>query len=188
MIRSDTELASNFSVSDYRKAVDGQDRIAISRAIRRRFEERYIVAVSGERRHGFTMMAISCLMIEALESFRRGWRSTQGLGKAPFCSFFNASDRLRAFRQHAPSFYRNVRCGILHQAETTGGWKIRRRGPMFESQSLSINAKLFLDALHGDLRDFCDRLEEADWDDSEWRSVREKMSAVVAGCSSIRNS
>jgi hypothetical protein len=73
-----TELAS---VADYNRAVGKEDRNAIAEAIRRRFTERDISPVSESKaKHGFTIIAICCLMIESLESFRQGWKSSDGHG------------------------------------------------------------------------------------------------------------
>jgi hypothetical protein len=40
-------------------------------------------------------MAVSGLMIDALESFRQGWPSSEGKSKAVFCLFFEASDEFK---------------------------------------------------------------------------------------------
>jgi len=159
-----TELAKGFTVADYEdargkaKAGDVADKNRIAEAIRQRFTERYINPANAPSckdcdpscKHGFTMMAISCLMIEALESFRRGWSNTNGRSEAAFCYFFNTNDGFKDLRGHCEQFYKHIRCGILHQAETTGGWKVTRdktKVPFFDSGSLTINAQCFLDNL-----------------------------------------
>jgi hypothetical protein len=76
-----TELASNFTVAQYETACGTQDRDTIAEALRRRFTERNIDPVTpgkDKQMHGLTMMAISCLMIESLESFCRGWKNSKG--------------------------------------------------------------------------------------------------------------
>ena len=181
----DTELAPGFKVRDYKKARDSHppDRSAIAEAIRARFLDRYIEPVRAKRR-GFTIMAVSCLMIEALESFRQGWETSEGKkSKAAFCFFFDAFEQFKDLRGHAQAFYKHVRCGILHQAETTGGWRIRRdASPVFDSTAITINADRFLDALKDVLDTFCDGLKTAAWDSPEWKNVRSKMNAIVRHC------
>lgn len=182
---ADTELASEFTVRDYEKSRDQKppDRKAIAEAIRRRFTDRYITPVRGKNKHGFTMMAVSCLMIEALESFRQGWETSEGRSKAAFCFFFDTNEPFKDFRGHAQAFYINVRCGILHQAETTGGWRIRRdSSPLFDSTTLTVNANHFLSGLEQVLADFCDALKTADWNSPEWKRVRNRMNAIVRHC------
>ena len=41
-------------------------------------------------------------------------------------------------------FYKNVRCGILHNGETKNNWKIIRSGKLFNEENKSINATEFL--------------------------------------------
>ncbi len=94
------ELASNFTVGDYRVARDTQNKGIIADAIRRRFKERYIDPVNGGNKHGFTMMAISCLMIESLETFRQGWKDSNGKSEVAFCYFFNSHSQFDNFRGH----------------------------------------------------------------------------------------
>lgn len=182
------KLASNFTVGDYLDAVDVRNREVIADAIHRRFVERYLQPASdsvGPGR-GFTMMAIGCLMIEALESFRRGWTDTRkpGRGQEAFRSFFAAHDAFGPFRGHARDFYEGVRCGILHQAETTLGWRSRRDGPLLDVSGgvRTINARRFVQALGRTLDGYRDRLKAAAWEDEVWIFLRKKMKRVCRNC------
>lgn len=186
-----TLLAKNFTVGNYKAARnkaqmgDAAEKNKIADAIHRRFTERYIdPAMKPTCRHGFTMMAISCLMIEALESFRRGWINSNNKSEVAFCYFFNSNDNFKDLRSHCEQFYKNVRCGILHQAETTGGWKITRAStaPLFEAASLKLNAERFLDNLAETLNGFCGELKTANWNSQEWKNVVRKMNALCDNC------
>jgi hypothetical protein len=184
------ELASGFTVGDYLDAVDARNRDVIAQGIYRRFTERYLDPVSGPaaKRHGFTMMAIACLMIEALESFRRGWLDTSqhGQGEQAFCSFFDAEGAFAPFRGHVRDFYKGVRCGILHQAETTLGWRIRRDGDLLSVDAgiRTVNATKFVRALRKALDKYRDALKTAAWDDESWVLLRKKMDRVCSNCAS----
>jgi hypothetical protein len=183
-----TELASNFTVANYESAVKVQDRNNIADALHRRFSERYIEPVTpsdGKNVHGFTMMAVSCLMIESLESFSRGWANSDGKSELAFCHFFASHGEFKCFRDPSVKFYKNVRCGILHQAETTGGWKITRNKstPLFDPVPLpTINATRFLEGLCTVLDNFRDGLKNADWNSEDWLNVRKKMNALCKHC------
>lgn len=180
-----TELATGFNVRDYKAALAARDKTRIADALHRRFKERYLEpALSATHKHGFAMMAISCLMIEALESFRQGWSNSDGKSKAAFCYFFDGNDGFKEFRGHSQAFYKNVRCGILHQAETTESWKITRKkgAPLFEAGSLTINADRFAKILRAVLDEFRDHLKAADWDSLDWKNVRIKMKALCDNC------
>jgi len=136
-------------------------------------------------------MAISCLMIEALESFWRGWpdTSTRGTSRDAFCSFFHRclkqNSELGVFFKHADNFYKGVRCGILHQAETTNGWRIRRTGSIFNSETKTINATKFHYELEKCLQRYCDLLKNLNWDDKVWQNLRKKMKAIIEHCRPI---
>jgi hypothetical protein len=178
-----TQLALGFSVSDYKAARDAHDSQKISEAIRQRFTERYIrPATDPVNKHGFTIIAISCLMIEALESFHKGWESTSGKSETAFRSFFGHTEPFKQFRGHEGQFYKHIRCGILHQAETTGGWKIIRTGALFDEATLTINATRFIRSLDRALNEFCDVLKAARWDSAEWTNVCKKMNAICENC------
>ena len=109
-----TELATGFTVRDYTLAVAARNKDGIADAIRRRFVERYLEPVtSSKHEHGFTMMAISCLMIESLESFQQGWPNSRDKSKAAFCYFFDDNDisrtsvatAKRSIRMFGAAFY-----------------------------------------------------------------------------------
>jgi hypothetical protein len=128
-------------------------------------------------------MAIGCLMLEALESFRQGLPDTKHASKAAFCSFFDHHAEFAVFRGHAERFWLDVRCGILHQAESRGGWTIRRSGPLFNSETRTVNATAFVRALGRVLKGYCRELRQGKWDDDIWRLCRRKMEAIIKNCS-----
>lgn len=174
-----TELAKGFTVADYEVARDEKNRDRIACAVRARFMERYITPVTSA--HGFTIMAISCLMIETLESFRQGWKCSPNTERA-FKQFFGTNNRFAAFLAHSRDFAKHVRCGILHQAETTGGWRITRESGSPLLASKTINADCFLNNLREVLDEFCDDLKKADWDSAEWKNIVAKMNAICKNC------
>ncbi len=94
---------------------------------------------------GFSIVAIQCTLIEFLESAVQGrsyryWRSgdpplspheysksgdlfiTFLTTRVPFANTFNV--------QLARDFYEGVRCGLLHEARTKGGWTIWAKDPV----------------------------------------------------------
>lgn len=147
----DTKLSRSVTVARYRELKERRDRKEIAKFIRDRFSERYIEPLRGSRKHGFCTMAICCLMIEALESFWQGWSDAKGKSEEAFRHFFERCSEqnleLQVFSPIAKDFYKGVRCGILHQAETTNGWRIRRAGPLFDPETKTINATRFHDQL-----------------------------------------
>ncbi len=186
---SDTVLCwkSRTTISDYENMVAKTEKNEITAFISDRFTERYVTpltAISKENKSGFCTMAICCLMIEALESFWQGWPDTKGKSKDAFCSFFDRYDNLKVFTGHAGEFWRHVRCGILHQAETTGGWKVHRTGILFDSNTKAINATRFHDELKKCLDRYCAELRQEDWDGELWTNFKSKMKQVCKNCGS----
>lgn len=125
------------TVSDYNKLISDKDREGISNFIYNRLFSRYIRPYSFDNfeyqkkyKNGFSIMANLCLLIETLQSFKNGWGDTDRRSKMAFQQFFHNNTHFAELSQSAVSIYKNVRCGILHQGETTGGWKVtmKQRG------------------------------------------------------------
>jgi len=177
-----TLLASKFTVRQYRDALANKNRDAVAEAIRRRFTERYVdPALNGTNKHGFTQMAISCLMLEALESFLRGWKKSVRQSEKLFVEFLDREPAFTTLRGHGSDFFGNVRCGILHQAETTAGWRIVRRGDLFDGNR-TINADKFIRALQKVLNAYCDELKRINWGDKRWNAARRKLNNICDNC------
>ena len=174
------KLSHNTTVDDYQSMERSKDKVGISKFILERFTERYITPVrsAGTNKHGFCTMAVSCLMVETLESFWQGEVDTKGKSKKMFAHFFARVSEFAPFQPHAEAFYENVRCGILHQAETRKGWRILRSGPLFDEVATAINATKFHNAVARALREYCKGLRTADWDSSTWEHLVTKMAAI----------
>ena len=184
----DTFLSSSVTVADYCRLEEAENRKRISSFIMERFTERYVrpLRVDPRKKHGFCTMAICCLLIEVLESFWQGWADTRRRSREAFRSFFQRCEdqglELGVFSKLADDFYEGIRCGILHQAETANGWRIRRKGPLFDPETKTINATKFHKELEKALKVYCDKLECSDWNSQLWKNLRKKMRAVIENC------
>lgn len=184
-----TTKSGHVTVEDYERWRDegenGKRNLAIF--IKERLRERYldpVQAIPLEQKNGFPIMALSCLLMETLESFYRGWPKSPNSGPA-FCSFFDRhSSLLPEFKGLANSFYVNVRCGILHQGETTQGWNITRKNgaPLFEPGSLTLHATKFNRKLGTAVDEYSRALESRPLSDDLWKSSLKKMNATVKQC------
>ena len=71
---------------------------------------------------GFAIMALDCLLIETLEQFYKGKiRTGKGMDEKAFFDFFQRSPKFKLFfdtQAKATIFYQQIRCGLLHQAQT----------------------------------------------------------------------
>ena len=180
-----TMLSRGVSVGSYRKFVQKKDKKKITQFIYERFFERYISpleSIPKDKKNGFCIMANCCLMIEVLESFYQGWDKTNKKSRQAFNDFMNRAQEFSDFKPYSSDFYKHVRCGILHQAETTGGWKIRRKGPIFNPENRAINATKFITNLHAYLLNYRCELKGKDWDSKLWKNLRKKMDAIIKNC------
>jgi hypothetical protein len=201
------QLSSSVTVRCYLEMERCKETKRLARFIEERLSERYITpleAVCKEKKNGFLMMAASCLLIETLVSFHEGWvttdcgltrsnirdpckplnskRNTISCGEVAICYFFERESSFACFRGYGTEFYKNVRCGILHQGETRSGWKVRRSGPLFEPSKPRINATKFLAAVKAAVTAYARKLEAVPWEDDLWRNFRQKMDAVINNC------
>lgn len=178
-----------YKISDYLKNIKSRkesDKIEIAESIKRRLIQRYILpGEQVENKNGFNILANCCLLIESFESICRGWSKTPN-GADPFCKFFNRTIEFSEFTGNdIPSvFYKNIRCGILHQGETTGGWKIRRdKNKKLYLEEKIIDANQFRDDLKMVIEKYFRDLKSKDWDSFEWKMLEKKMKSIIKNCS-----
>jgi hypothetical protein len=165
------------TVREVKDWLRSNDAAAIASFLWNRFEERYfgpfkpLTILEG---NGFMIMAACCLVIEALEAFRQGWESTDGKSRDAFRSFFDRETEFHVFKGYAQPFYTHVRCGILHHAETTGGWTttLMPGKPMFEPRELRIQADEFREALARSLKAYTSALATSGPTDEIWKELR----------------
>lgn len=91
--------------------------------LRDRIQGRYIDQIdmlSGDiNTNGFTIMALNCLLIEALYQFENGLKETKSSNKENYAKFLRKMDSNAFYNDEiAKKFYTNIRCGILHSAQT----------------------------------------------------------------------
>lgn len=174
-------LSSSTTVKKYREMEKAKDVNGIVAFVKERFEERYIKPFDNNKyKNGFIMMASACLLIEALESFWNGWKKSPNSALA-FCQFFERNSLFDAIRGLTQEFYTNVRCGIMHQGETTRGWHIRRDlGKLFDKPTKTIDATVFLREMKCALDDYCNELRQEAWDSELWIKFKKKMNYVCS--------
>jgi hypothetical protein len=107
---------------------------------------------------GFAIMALDCLLVETLQSFRTGRpnpeRTPDRLSTQAFVDFLTQRTSFKAHfdETRARLFYDHFRCGILHQGEVKSSGLIRidtpnMVSPSHDNQSLVINRWKFHTAL-----------------------------------------
>jgi hypothetical protein len=171
---------------------DADARKELADLILHRLRDRYITPLEHvehndqtDYRSGFLMMAAACLMIETFQCFREGKKDTTGWGegKKAFKKFF--SDYNARFPGiDGEEFYKKIRNGILHQAQTHGRFQIWRYGKLFDSTEKRINATEFLEILKKIVEDYVDDLRVQDMDSEAWEKALLKIGYI---CDAIEN-
>lgn len=180
---NETKLSSSVTVKQYRAYRDAGDREAIADLIFERFYERYIEPFkSNSAKHGFSMMASGCLMTETLYCFKKGRKKTGETGRVAFENFFADSSHLQKFIGHGSEFYANVRCGVLHQGETYDGWKILRKGDLFQPAEKTINAAKYLVLLEKELKGYTESIKRKPLNSDEWKAAVKKLDHICDNC------
>ena len=178
-------LSSYFTVGRVEKLIADKDRKTLATFMRQRLRERYIDPVrTSRKKNGFALMATACLLVETLECFYKGWASTEkkGRSKKAFKDFFERDTRFFEFKGLGEKFYKEIRCGILHQGETKKGWKIRRNGPLFDKRTRTVNSVKFLNRLNGSIGDYARTLEAPHIEQKLWNGFKTKMKRTIAQC------
>ena len=173
-IISDFELTKDVSVGKARKWMEDKDDISkdnLINLIQHRFTNRYLKHLK-DIDSGFLKMAISCLMIETLESFKQGENDTKGKSRKYFPEFKDIS----------VDFYYSIRCGILHQAETTNAWRILRKDELLDMSNRTINATKFVKALEKSLENYIKNLRTEDFNSIIWKRALLKIEDICKNC------
>jgi hypothetical protein len=150
--------------------------------------------------YGFAIMALCSLLIESLQSYRYGLPSTDK-GEFSRLAAFNAPPEFDvplqerksgtevfedffSFPVHQPlfpgvdgrTFYLAIRNGLLHQAQTKDGWRIRTgQSTLWNNADRVIDRNRFAEALAGAFEKYTDELAVAKWDDPVWLRARRKL-------------
>lgn len=117
-----------------------------------------------ERRFGFAVLAIDCLLVETLGAFIDGLEDTEGKSKATFCKFLTTRPLFSAdFTEDlAKQFYEEFRCGILHQAEIGGESKVWSVGPLVRvvGGRIIVNRNKFHEQLKTEFQNYLAELRD----------------------------
>ena len=151
-----------------------------------------------QRRFGFAMLALDCLLIETLAQFYSGLKSsdeareTLRLNNTEFYVKFLIEKSFilkSAFDKPAAlAFYRTIRCGILHQAETKEDSLIRflndenNSDKLFklsdDKKSLKIYWSNFHQIVKSEFETYCAHLRRNDGPDDLRGNFKKKMDFI----------
>ncbi len=112
-------------------------------------------------KNGFVIMAIDCLLIETFYQFKEGLSSSPySQNRSLYTNFLRKEFPYIFNEEKAHIFYRDIRCGILHSAQTKNGSQLtfgkEYSVDLFESGKIRVDVINF----SIDLRDYYDHYVE----------------------------
>lgn len=119
-----------------------------------------------ERRFGFTILAVDCLLVETIGAFIDGLEDTERKSKATFCKFLSTRPlfSMDFTEDLAKQFYKEFRCGILHQAEIGGDSKVWSVGPVIrvDGGKIIVNRNKFHERLKAEFQNYLAELRKSE--------------------------
>jgi len=140
---------------------------------------------------GFAVIALDCLLIEMLQQFRAGvYRTPANQSKDFYVNFLTTTSFGEYFdERQAVLFYRQIRCGILHQAELRGSSKIATEGAMVvyssDNQGLIVNRLDFHKQLLMVLDQYASSLRDSKNVDIREKFIKKMRSICKTACEII---
>lgn len=151
--------------------------------------------------YGFAIMALCSLLIESLQSYRYGLpttyeaeyardlatftpppeyviaKSEHRSGRQAFEDFFSSNAHKTLFPGvDGVVFYTSIRNGLLHQAQTKQGWRIRTgESQLWNTTDKIVDRTKFANALKKAFEGYIEELTAAAWTDIVWLSARRKI-------------
>jgi len=180
-------LTNDVKVGELKKWLHDKDDASkekIIKLIYHRFTNRYVKHLK-KIDSGFLKMAVSCLMIETIESFKQGKKDTKGrgVGQKMFEDFFKTEEiYFPGFKDIHSEFYSSIRCGILHQAETTKAWRILKKDALLDKTNKTINATKFVSSLEKSLDKYIQDLKTQDFNSQIWKNAILKLDDICDNC------
>jgi hypothetical protein len=200
-------LAQVRALIERQKHGDEKVKVPLTNFIDHRLRGRYITPLLnvGPRKYrsGFLMMASACLLIETLQAFREGKNESAVGSEAAFIRFFEEHGKYfsglrKCFslvqkndKRGVPmkdkhgnvvrkcAFYKHIRCGIFHQAESTGGYCIvRDESDLFNPAEQTVNAEKFIDKVEGCLDKYLNELKSSAVTSGRWNKTADKLTYI----------
>jgi len=164
--------SNNFTSDDLRLFLVENNKHKLLEFIKERIFERYISPVENvplEYKNGFNMMANACLSIEAFMKILNPYINQSD--KRIFIVFFKKFELFESFRNKGGEFYSDVRCGIIHNGETNGLWKINRKSNTSILEDYNINANKFISALKETISIELNSYLDSNFESEKWENL-----------------
>lgn len=204
--KKEPELAVGWPISRVDNCLARADTDGLVSFVRSRYRDRFFGPIStirtkDKRGNGFAMMALCSLLVETLHCYRAGLPTTFGgdystldamsppaeyavpkaerlkRGHEAFERFFQlAQNKTHFLDVDGKTFCSVIRNGLLHQAQTKQGWRIRTgEKVMWNPADKILDRNKFALALEAAFEAYLTELRIASWSDDIWLKARRKI-------------
>jgi hypothetical protein len=151
--------------------------------------------------YGFSILAICSLLVETIQSYRDGLPTTDKREYLHLSNLKNIPSRYhlnpnkwtsgaKAFRRFfesnrniflgipSTSFYKKIRCGILHQGQTKHGWIVKQKGASVwgcMAHANILHRDNFVKALNQSFQKYIDQVSVSKWESKICRNAAKKV-------------
>ena len=150
------KLSVNSNEATWQKAID-----IFKARMEKRFFDKIDLLLKNDSEDAFAAMAVCCLLVETLAQFYEGKNDFKNCSQREYTIFLSRELNLK--KDTATTFYANVRCGILHAAQTSknvvlclGGQEIL----FYQNNSMFVDVEKFADKLKEYCENYCGRLSD----------------------------
>ncbi len=205
-MKSDPKLANRWPAGKVRSCLRKRQKAKLVRFLKARYEERFFKPIRclkqparNTQGYGFAIMALCALLVESIQSYRDGLPSTHRgelnrmktykpprrykipkkewprNGGQVFRKFFSAYRSLFP-EVDGTEFYKNIRNGLLHQAQTKDGWLIRtEQRKLWNQTDKIIDRNLFAEGLENAFNSYLKELKRHAWKSDVWQKAERKI-------------
>lgn len=198
---------NNITVGQLQNWIKSESQVELADFFYHRYYGRYIKPFDfkdseyvKKYKNGFAIMTSCCLLIETFVSFTEpNFLDTNQKSEKCFGYFFLTQKEFIEFAKNGLKlseytsqsgkrlnnkgipydFYKNVRCGILHNGETKNNWKIVRNGNLFDTTNKRINSYLFMSKLKDIMQEFRDELKKSSIDQKIWITYKSRLEYLI---------
>lgn len=198
-------LASRWPASKVRFYLRKRHKTGLIKFLGERYDERFFQPIQllrdahgSHQGYGIAMMALCSLLVESIQCCRDGLPSTNRreltslaqyvpppryevphgewkTGPTAFRDFFDYFSSCFP-RTDGEEFYRSIRNGLLHQAQTKNGWTIRVDAKeVCEPRNKVINRNLFADGVKAAFDAYLTELRTSPRDSDIWKNARRRI-------------
>lgn len=175
---------SNYTNDDWLIAIDYLEKRLMDRFMEPADElirlESTVTAI--DKKYGFAVLALDCLLLETIQSFYDGITDSTGKSKSLFVKFLlNRNSFKNHFKEEdeAVRFYKDFRCGILHQGQTSKETKVWAVGDLIWRTNgfVIVNRQLFHENIKIELNEYLGILRRKE-DESLLDNFKTKMNFI----------